>query len=136
MTLRRSAGLAPADLLTPPAEAELGFQGWLVDLAERLGYLVYRHPDSRKTHRGRRARNTASGFPDLVIVHPRRPFLAFVEAKRDGRYPTPEQRAWHAALRLAGATVHVWRPRDRPAIEQTLLAAARPPAGSAAGDSG
>lgn len=111
------------DLLTPPPEPELAFQGWLRDLAERLGYLVYRHPDSRLTRAGHRRgqRNTAAGFPDLVLVHPRRPVLLFVECKRDDQYADADQRAWHAALRAAGATVHVWRPKDRATIEETLI---------------
>jgi hypothetical protein len=115
--------LRPADLLTPPPEPELAFQLWVCDLAERLGYYVFRHPDSRKIYRGRWSRNTASGFPDLVIVHPRRPFLAFVETKRVDGKVSPEQAAWHAALRLARAPVYLWRPADREIIQEILTQA-------------
>lgn len=60
------------------------------------------------------------GFPDLILVHPRRGTLLFVELKRDGKPLRPEQAEVIDLLRCTPALVTVWRPSDWPAIEATL----------------
>jgi hypothetical protein len=65
------------------------------------------------------------GFPDLVIVHPNTGRTIVAELKREGAYPTPEQRRWLDAFRLNPAIeVYVWRPSDLPAIAEDLGGAA------------
>ncbi len=50
-----------------------------------------------------------AGFPDLVLVRDR---TLFRELKQDGKYPTPEQKAWLDALVASGQDAKVWRPAD------------------------
>ncbi len=47
------------------------------------------------------SRNSQKGFPDLVLIHPRRGLIFFVELKLDGEYPTIEQRLWRAGILAA-----------------------------------
>lgn len=75
------------------------------------------------THNSERS---APGFPDLVLVHPRKRKIIFAELKRDGEYPTTEQRLWLAALSTIeeacphNVTVALWRPADWPEIVHEL----------------
>lgn len=79
-------------------EAEL--QANVLELADRRGWLSYHTHDSRRS---------AAGFPDLALVRGDR--LVFAELKREGRYPTPAQRTWLAALgQVAGVESYLWRP--------------------------
>lgn len=64
------------------------------------------------------AQSGHKGFPDVCAVRGNR--LVFIEAKREGGYPTPEQREWIADLNEAGAEAYVWRPRDWPEIERVM----------------
>jgi acetyl esterase/lipase len=49
------------------------------------------------------------GWPDIVLVRDR---VIYVEVKGDGDRLRPEQREWQDALRLAGAEVYVWTPKE------------------------
>jgi hypothetical protein len=51
-----------------------------------------------------------AGFPDLVLVHPRRRLIAFAELKSDDGRVRPEQEEWLTALRAAGVSAFLWRP--------------------------
>lgn len=51
------------------------------------------------------------GFPDAVMVHPRKGTI-FAEFKSARGRVGPEQQRWHDALRLAGQRVEVIRPTD------------------------
>lgn len=78
--------------------------------------LVYHTYDSRKS---------GSGFPDLVMVHPRRGLIAFVELKTDTGTIKPAQRMWYAGLLACvknnpSTLVAIWRPRDRAAVVNYL----------------
>jgi hypothetical protein len=79
-------------------EAEL--QASVVDLAQRLGYLVFHDYDSRRS---------APGFPDLVLAHPRSGGLIFAELKDATRQVTPEQDQWLRAVAVRGVAF-LWRP--------------------------
>lgn len=52
------------------------------------------------------------GWPDLVLVSPRRKRVAFVELKRDGAEPRHDQLAVGHVLERSGLEYHVWRPAD------------------------
>ncbi len=71
------------------------------------------------------SRNSQPGFPDLVLVHPRRGQIIFAELKAKGTYPTTEQRFWLSALTSAtnnnpNILVVIWRPADRPEVVRIL----------------
>ena len=97
-----------------PPITEKEFMAQVVQLAKLRGWLCYHTYD---------ARNSAAGFPDLVLV--RRERLIFAELKRNGGKPTPEQLQWLAALRAVATVtpaVHVrlWRPMDWADMEAML----------------
>jgi len=77
-----------------PLEAELA-----ADLELMLRELV---PRFYHTHDSRRS---VAGFPDycLVVNTPSGPQLLFLELKREGGRPTPEQVGWLRSLAQAGA---------------------------------
>jgi hypothetical protein len=61
-----------------------------------------------------------SGFPDLLLLHPRRGLLVVRELKKcDGRV-TAKQKQWLDAFVAAGVDAGVWRPSNLPDIEATL----------------
>ena len=78
-------------------------------MAELHGWLVYHTHDSRRSQ---------PGFPDLTMVRHGR--LIFAELKKDGAYPTPEQRRWLHELKRASQKVYLWRPSDWREIEEVL----------------
>jgi hypothetical protein len=101
----------PAITAMAAAMSEAQLQDAVMGLADILGLRAFHSTDSR--------RDTAAGFPDLVIVGSR---VLFVELKRqDGRL-RPEQGAWLGALNSAGADAVVWRPGHllQGTIETTL----------------
>jgi hypothetical protein len=92
------------------SEAEL--QKAVLELAKRLGWRSA-HFRPGMTQRGNwvtAVQGDGKGFPDLVLAKGR--YLYFVELKAAGKYPSPEQRAWIAALEATDAKVFVWRPKD------------------------
>lgn len=108
---------------------EKAFQGAVIDLAHLHGWRVA-HFTTSQVRPGQWATAVAAdgkGFPDLVIVKPRR--LIFAELKGDRGRLTPEQKAWLsdlATVRDAGEGMNVplmvcvWRPNDWPIIEAAL----------------
>lgn len=93
---------------------EKGFMGTVVEVARAFGYLCYHTHDSR---------NSAAGFPDLVLCHRKTGRLIFAELKAGDNDPTPAQQDWLAALRrdpASAAVVRVWREEDWPEIERVL----------------
>lgn len=90
----------PAITAMAAAMSEAQLQDAVMGLADVLGLRAFHSTDSR--------RDTAAGFPDLVLVGNR---VLFVELKRqDGRL-RPEQRAWLESLAAAeGVIAVVWRP--------------------------
>jgi hypothetical protein len=93
---------------------EAEFLGQVIALAELLGYHAA-HFRPALTSRGWRTPVQGSlgkGFPDLVLVSARRRRVVFAELKRDKAHLSDEQVTVLEVLRLAGAEVHVWRPKD------------------------
>lgn len=75
----------------------------VTDLATWAGWTWHHETDSRKTR---------AGFPDLVLVHPRKRRVLWVELKSaTGRLRT-EQRHWRDVLTAAGEDYRLWRPTD------------------------
>jgi hypothetical protein len=67
-----------------------------------------------------RTPTTVRGWPDLTLVHPEWQRIIYVELKKDGEYPTSEQRAVMETLVRAGAEVMLWRPKNWAHIEAVL----------------
>jgi VRR-NUC domain len=105
-----TAGQLP--ILTILTERE--WQRQVTDLAELYGW-HWAHWRAARTEHGWRTPVSGSigrGFVDLILVHPRRRRLLFVELKSDLGRLSREQGDVHAVLREAGLEVEVWRPRD------------------------
>jgi len=96
----RMARLSEDDLLTS-----------VLDLCRAL-HLRTAHFRPARTAQGWRTpvSGDGKGWPDLVIVGPRR--LIMRELKSDVGRPSPAQLAWGHALATAGVDAGVWRPRD------------------------
>jgi hypothetical protein len=56
------------------------------------------------------------GFPDLVLVHPKRGIVIFVEVKSESGKVSSDQAEWLANLAAAGARTRTWYPADWPDI--------------------
>ena len=101
---------------------ETQFLSQVLDLAALTGWSAA-HFRPALTARGWRTPvqgNLGAGFPDLVLAHPTRRRLLFVELKSDVGKLSPGQADVLACLAAAGATTHVWRPRDFDAIAEIL----------------
>jgi hypothetical protein len=98
---------------------EAGFQKQIIDLARMSGWKVF-HARPARFADGRVATHFTgdAGFPDLVMVHPRKGFI-IAELKSDTGRTTPEQVAW---LEASGHWVeaYLWRPKDWPMIIERL----------------
>lgn len=81
--------------------SEAAFQTHVMAIARTLRYRFYHTHDSRRS---------PAGFPDLVMVRPRR--LVFAELKRERGRVSQEQTQWIFELQGAGAEVYLWRPSD------------------------
>lgn len=100
--------------LPRPTLSEKQWQAQIVAEAKRFGWLVYHSWTSL---------NSAKGFPDLVLVHPRHG-VVFAELKTATGRVTADQQRWLDLLSMAGCRVYVWRPGDAYAV-WTLLATGR-----------
>lgn len=92
----------------------------LVNLAKCLGYLVH-HDLPAMNMRGRWATHVQgdTGFPDLILVHPKGGILA-LELKREKGKLTPGQKRWLSAFERAGIYSQVVRPSDLEFITRIL----------------
>lgn len=98
--------------------AERDFQASVTDLATACGWRWVHHRPAWTDKGWKTAMSGSPGWPDLVLT--RGTVALFVELKAiDGRL-TAEQKAWIAALRVAGLDARVWRPCDWPEIETVL----------------
>jgi len=105
--------------------SEAAFQQVVIDVARWHGWKVF-HPLPAQNARGRwrTAQAGDTGFPDLVLAHPKHGVI-FAELKSAIGKLSDHQQAWLDTLRQAGAEVYVWRPAD---IEQikAILKESRP----------
>jgi hypothetical protein len=104
---------------TLPPLSEKDFQRQVVALAEiRHWHWVHIRPGmTRDSWRTPVSGPLGKGFPDLMLC--RRERLLFVELKRDGAKPTPEQVEVLGILSGAAETA-VWTPLDWTEIERVL----------------
>ena len=83
--------------------SEAEFQSEIIGLARALGWVHYHAHDSRRS---------PSGFPDLVLVHPRRGEIIYRELKTMKGRVSDAQRHWLEILKAAKQDADVWRPCD------------------------
>lgn len=91
-------------------ESERDFQRWVLELAATARWESYHTHDSRRSR---------AGWPDLALWRPGEFLLA--ELKTETGAVSAEQQRTLLSLRKAGVEVHLWRPLDRPVIEERLL---------------
>ena len=101
---------------SPLRMSEADLLAVVIELAQRLGWLVA-HQRPAMTRRGwRTAIQGDAGFPDLILVRgatDRLPSsLLAVELKSDRGKTTAEQDEWLRVLGICGARSMVWRPSD------------------------
>lgn len=107
-------------------QSEKSFQAAVIELAERLGWMVAHFNDSRREVVDRRSGErklvgdrSAKGFPDLVLVRGSR--LLMIELKTDTGRLSDAQVAWMHALDLVERVEQaVWRPKNWGLIEDAL----------------
>lgn len=77
---------------------EAQWQDAIVEAAKATGWLVHAERAAQTGQGWRTAIQGHKGFPDLVMVHPRRARVLFIELKRKPNKATKEQLDWLAAL--------------------------------------
>jgi hypothetical protein len=104
---------------TLPPISEREFLQQVVELAALRGWLhLHLRPAmTRDSWRTPISGPLGKGFPDLMLVRGER--ILFIELKRDGAKPTPEQVEVLGILGGAAETMLVW-PNDWDLIEQVL----------------
>ena len=91
---------------------EQEFQNEVTSIADKNGWLWFHHPYEDGPVR--------SGWPDLVLVHPRRKLLLFRELKREKGPLTREQSEFLYALQAVGADAKTWKPNNWDEIVKVL----------------
>lgn len=110
-----------------PRQKERDFQRAVMHLAELSGWETLHVRTSMQQGRYLTATTgtMAKGWPDLVLVHPKKRQLIFAELKSDlGQLRDDQQRVLEALQRLHAGDhrieVQIWRPKDWPRIEAML----------------
>lgn len=98
---------------------EKEFQKAVIDLAKFRGWRVHHTRTVQVDGRHFTPLVGDRGFPDLVMVHPRKGCI-FVELKTDKGRLSEHQVDWLNQLEKAGMEVHVWRPINWAAIRIRL----------------
>jgi hypothetical protein len=63
--------------------------------------------------------NSGKGFPDLIALRP--PRVLWIEVKRNGYGPSPEQETWITGLRASGQEAHILTfPQDWPLFDALI----------------
>jgi hypothetical protein len=113
----------PAPRRGLPPQSEDAFVRQLVQFARLHGWRCAHFRPARTKAGGwvTPVQFDGAGFPDLLCIHPKWARVVVCEVKRDrGRPPTSAQLDWLRWFALAGATAHVFRPKDWPLIETVL----------------
>lgn len=118
-TEEAESGVEPMTKQSIKRISEAEFTAQVIELAHLLGWRVA-HFRPAWTNKGWRTpvQGDGKGFPDLVMVKGER--LIFAELKSETGRMTPEQDAWHDALRPTGALMAVFYPRHWDVIVEIL----------------
>jgi|GEM_PF-1348630 len=105
-------------------ESERAFQRRVKQLLRFNGWLQFSQPTTQEQQKN----EGDAGYPDLTATRDGR--ILFIELKKQGEYPRPEQQDWLTDLRKNSAVeVYSWQPSDWPQIERVI---AHPQLGGAA----
>jgi len=94
----------------PPIK-EKDFRQQVVDLAKLLGFMAYFSWTSIHSPRG---------FPDLVLAHPEKKRVIYVELKSEKGKISLAQDEWLKTLADCGQEVYVWKPSSWEEIVKIL----------------
>ena len=111
-----------------PRATEKECQSTIVEAARMLGWLVY-HNRTALNSRGRylTAIQGDSGFPDLVLAHPKAGRILFIELKRPPNRLSEPQRRWIEGLIAAGGIARIVRvPEEQQTFIDELASLSRP----------
>lgn len=98
-------------VLPAPHITEAAFTDQLIELAHIFGWRVSHFRPAMTAHGWRTAvSGDGKGWPDLLAVRGNRMIAAELKVGRNKA--TPEQLAWLAALKAAGAECFIWTPAD------------------------
>ena len=99
---------------------ERDFQAVVIAIAKHHGWMVF-HPLPAQNGRGqwRTATQGDTGFPDLVLVHPKAGII-FAELKSAIGKLSDRQQRWINTIIEAGGEAYVWRPSDLEQIKAIL----------------
>jgi hypothetical protein len=100
-----------------PPISETMFLMQIKSVANLYGWTLH-HQQPTMTAAGRWLTAGSVGFPDIVLIHPRRG-LIFAELKTDKGKATAAQLRWLDELKNYAET-YLWRPKDFDAIVQRL----------------
>jgi hypothetical protein len=105
-----------------PKLTEAEFQDQVAQLARLCGWRVV-HIGAAITTQGYRTpwRYDGKGFPDLILIHPRRRQTLYAELKTEEGAIRPDQKEWLECLTNAGNVARTWRPSDWPEIQSELM---------------
>lgn len=96
----------------------------VIEMAHAYGWRVHHSYDSRinprAPRRSGRERYIDPGFPDLVLCHPGRRRLIFLEAKREDGRLRPDQVDWLDTLEDCGCECRIVRPSELEELEEIL----------------
>lgn len=100
---------------------EREWQNYVTSLARMCGWRVS-HFRGAWSSRGFRTpvQYDGQGFPDLVMVHPERSKILWVELKAGKNKLSKEQECWRDWLRAANQDWREWRPGDEAEVEKEL----------------
>ena len=90
------------------AESEKSFQGRVVELMQRQGWVVFHQWLALKTR---------AGYPDLTAFHRH----LWAELKTETGKETDDQMTVHALIQDTGGEMYLWRPRDWDLIVEIVM---------------
>jgi len=102
---------------------EKAFTAQVIQLARLYGWLVAHFRPAMTAHGWRTAvQGDGAGFPDLLLVHPKRGLIVAAELKVGKNRMTEEQTRWIGAFAVAGVQAYTWYPEHWSQIEAVLQA--------------
>ena len=110
---KSTPGIPLTDLVAALRETENDFLSWVLDYAHIRGWLIYHNRPAMTAKGWRTAGQGDAGMLDVVLA--RQGVVILAELKSETGKVRPDQQLW-----LDASGGYLWRPSDRPAIEEIL----------------